>query len=82
VIAKANAPSASEYIPNLVFLTKRFLLLLAGCPSTTRRKNYSPHPAEYKNELTHSKTKNPYFPPPEGVRPIRARCSSGVNSNI
>ena len=30
---------------------------------------------------------NSYFPappepPPEGVRPIRARCSSGVNSNI
>src|SRR5271169_4494390 len=27
VIAKANAPTASEYIPNLVFLTESFLLL-------------------------------------------------------
>jgi hypothetical protein len=26
VIARANAPTASEYIPNLVFLTKKFLL--------------------------------------------------------
>jgi hypothetical protein len=26
VIAIANTPAASEYIPNLVFLTKRFLL--------------------------------------------------------
>src|SRR5579863_3328385 len=26
VIAIANAPTASEYIPNLVFLTKQFLL--------------------------------------------------------
>jgi hypothetical protein len=28
VIAMANAPTASEYIPNLVFFTKRFLLFL------------------------------------------------------
>src|SRR5580700_9000617 len=28
VIAMANTPTASEYMPNLVFLTKRFLLFL------------------------------------------------------
>jgi hypothetical protein len=27
VIAKANAPTASEYMPNLVFFTKSFLLI-------------------------------------------------------
>ena len=61
----ANAPTANEYIPNLVFLTEQFLLL------------------EYRNVVSHFTIKNLYFPaPPEGVRPISERCSSGVNSNI
>src|SRR5216683_4248086 len=34
-IAMANTPAASEYIPNLVFLTKRFLLFLAAPPRRT-----------------------------------------------
>jgi hypothetical protein len=38
VIANANAPTASEYMPNLVFLTKRFLLFFSGCPFITQGK--------------------------------------------
>jgi hypothetical protein len=83
----ANAPTASEYMPNLVFLTKRFLLFLAGCPSRLRVNKYSPHPFKYRISLFHARVKTLYFPappepPPDGVRPISARCSSGVNSNI
>src|SRR5216683_2011389 len=69
VIAIANTPTASEYIPSLVFLTKRFLLFA------------------YRISLTQSKFNIFYFPappepPPDGVRPMRERCSSGVNWNI
>src|SRR5579863_131732 len=59
-IAMANAPTASEYIPNLVFLTKQFLLFeyRISLFLESFKNPYFPAPPE---------------PPPEEVRPIRDR---------
>ena len=99
VIARANAPIASEYIPNLVFFTKKFLLwqecieLSKICSTATCSQNSGGLHVEptwpdmslitrTNKCLPQSYFPAPPEPPPEGVRPIRDRCSSGVNSNM